>query len=84
MPLITPTKADLERFLLRRGVGDLAAGRSRCGSCRRTPLVGEEVFFYESGRMLCALCRPRRREAPVAVEPVRSPERGHAVRPAAA
>lgn len=88
MRLLSPTKTDLERWLLRRGVGALVADRSRCASCRRTPLVGEEVYFYESGRdsgrMLCALCRSQRRETPVACEHVRSPEWGHAVRPAAA
>jgi hypothetical protein len=88
MRLLSPTKTDLERWLLRRGVGALVADRSRCASCRRTPLVGEEVYFYESGRdsgrMLCALCRSQRRETPVACERVRSPEWAHAVRPAAA
>jgi hypothetical protein len=31
--------------------------------CRRTPLVGERIFFYGE-RMVCALCRHMRREPP--------------------
>lgn len=84
MRISAPSKADLERGLLRRGVVGLAAGRRHCGSCDRTPLLGEQVFLYEGGRMLCALCRDGRRDAPVRSEPVRSPEWGRAVRPAAA
>jgi hypothetical protein len=41
----------------------LRADRAACVHCRRTPLVGERVFFYGE-RMVCALCRPKRREAP--------------------
>ena len=41
----------------------LGAGRQRCAHCRRTPLVGERVFFYGE-RMVCALCRHLRREPP--------------------
>jgi len=73
-------RADLERWLLRRGIGVLVAGRSRCHHCHRTPLVGERVHLYESGRLACDLCRDLRREAPVSSEVVRGPEAGHAVR----
>lgn len=71
----------LERFLLRRGVGLLAADRNRCADCGRTPLVGEQVHLYgRAGDVVCELCRPLRREAPAASEIVRHTERGHTVR----
>jgi recombinational DNA repair protein (RecF pathway) len=71
----------LERFLLRRGVGLLAADRDRCADCGRTPLVGEHVHLYgRGGDIVCELCRPLRREAPAASETVRHNERGHTVR----
>jgi hypothetical protein len=72
----------LERFLLRRGVGELEADRSRCIDCGRTPLTGEQVHLYDGRRhgIVCALCRRLRREQPVASEIVRHCEHGHAVR----
>jgi len=72
----------LERLLLRRGVGALEAERDRCADCGRTPLTGEHVHLYgrHQLRIICELCRPRRREAPVASELVRHCEHGHAVR----
>jgi hypothetical protein len=85
MPRSARSRPALEIALLRRGVGELAAGRCRCQVCRRTPLIGERIHVYEDGRTLCALCRRRRREEPVSTEVVRSSEYGHAVklRPAA-
>ncbi|MGH2903427.1 MAG: hypothetical protein ACRDK7_07590 [Solirubrobacteraceae bacterium] len=75
----------LERVLLRRGVGALEADRHRCTDCGRTPLTGEHVHLYGSPRahghrVVCELCRALRREAPVATEIVRHSEHGHAVR----
>ncbi|HEY2767408.1 MAG TPA: hypothetical protein VGI76_04085 [Solirubrobacteraceae bacterium] len=71
----------LERFLLRRGVGVLAADRNRCVDCGRTPLIGEHVHLYgRAGDVVCELCSPLRREAPAASETVRHTERGHTVR----
>lgn len=71
-----------ERVLLRRGVGVLEADRSRCADCGRTPLTGEQVHLYDGrrGGLVCELCRPLRREAPVASELVRHCEHGHTVR----
>ena len=72
----------LERLLLRHGVGTLEADRSRCADCGRTPLIGEHVHLYEGaggGARLRAL-PPARREPPVASETVRHSEHGHAVR----
>jgi hypothetical protein len=75
----------LEHFLLRRGVGALEADRDRCADCGRTPLTGEQVHVYAStpiagSRVVCELCRPARREAPLASELVRHSEHGHTVR----
>jgi hypothetical protein len=69
-----------ELALLRQGVSDLAAGCERCASCRRTPLIGERVYVYEPDSMLCELCRPRRREAPLGSRIVHGPEFGHTMR----
>ena len=68
-----------ERALLRKSVGALADARDRCVHCHRTPLVGERVYLYGE-RLVCELCRPRRREAPRASELMRSPEHERAVR----
>ncbi|HEY5045691.1 MAG TPA: hypothetical protein VII53_07520 [Solirubrobacteraceae bacterium] len=75
----------LERVLLRRSVGALEADRHRCTDCGRTPLTGEHVHLYGSPPapaqgIVCELCRPLRRGAPVASEIVRHSEHGHTVR----
>jgi hypothetical protein len=71
----------LERFLLRRGVGSLTADRHRCADCERTPLVGEHIYVYErQAGIVCELCRQLRRSAPLASELVRHNELGHTVR----
>jgi hypothetical protein len=82
MALQSATDAErLERSLLRRGVGVLAADRNRCVDCGRTPLIGEHVhLFGRAAQIVCELCRPLRREPPLASEIVRHAERGHAVR----
>jgi hypothetical protein len=81
---MTPPIGDveqLERFLLLRGVGSLTADRHRCMECERTPLVGEHVHLYErQSGIVCELCRPLRREAPLATKIVRHSELGHTVR----
>jgi len=72
----------LERFLLRRGVGELEAERNRCCDCGRTPLTGELVHLYDGRKrgIVCELCRPLRRDPPLESEVVRHCEHGHAVR----
>jgi hypothetical protein len=82
MPSPATHVEQLERVLLRRGLGALEADRSCCADCGRTPLTGEHVHLYggRQHRIVCELCRPRRREAPVASEIVRHCEHGHAVR----
>jgi hypothetical protein len=71
----------LERHLLRRGVGALEADRERCSDCGRTPLTGEHVHLYDDrGGVICELCRMLRRDSPVASELVRHSEHGQTVR----
>jgi hypothetical protein len=70
----------LEGQLLRRSVDRLSHGRERCDHCHRTPLVGERVYLYEAGRMLCELCRALRPQEPVSSRLVHGPAFGHAVR----
>ena len=72
----------LERVLLRRGLGMLEADRSCCADCGRTPLTGEYVHLYGGRRteLVCELCRPLRRQAPLASEIVRHCEHGQTVR----
>ena len=72
----------LERLLLRRGLGALQADRTCCADCGRTPLFGELVHLYEGRRprLVCELCRPLRREAPIASQPVRHAAHGSTVR----
>jgi hypothetical protein len=79
-PLLGISEPDLERELLRKGVGAREAGRRQCADCGRTPLVGERVHIYERGIVVCALCRPRRRAAPVRSQTVKHFERGQTVR----
>lgn len=71
-----------ERILLRRGLGALEADRTCCADCGRTPLFGELVHLYDGRRprLVCELCRPLRREAPVASQPVRHAAHGNTVR----
>jgi hypothetical protein len=77
----TTDAEELERILLRRGVGVLLADRNHCIDCGRTPLVGEQVHVYgRHDSVVCELCRPLRREPPAATETVRHTERGHTVR----
>lgn len=71
---------DLERELLRKCLGALAAGRHRCSDCGRTPLTGEEVHEFPRGEVVCELCRPLRGGAPQHSRRVRHSEHGHAVR----
>ncbi len=71
---------DLERELLRQGVGRLAEGRDRCADCGRTPLIGEQRHLFAGAQVVCELCRPLRAGAPERSERVRHSEHGLAVR----
>jgi hypothetical protein len=79
-PATTRQGDELERQLLRRGVGALAADRHRCADCGRTPLVGERVHHYDRGAIVCELCRALRRAPPVSSEFVHHSELGLTVR----
>jgi hypothetical protein len=70
----------LELALLRRGVHRRLEVDERCGHCARTPLIGERVYTYEHGTMLCELCRALERKPPVASRVVHTPEFGHTMR----
>jgi hypothetical protein len=70
----------LERHLLRRTVGILEGERCSCSDCGRAPLIGEWVHLYGDAEIVCELCRPLRREAPVSSQPVRHSEFGHTVK----
>ena len=78
---------DLAGLLLRRSVGSLDSGRSRCSTCRRTPLVGEQLHEMDTGRLLCDLCvseLPEDDRRAVRSERVHASERQLAVAPRAA
>ncbi len=71
---------DLGLALLRRGVDELSAECERCAGCHRTPLIGERVYSYSSGTVLCELCKADRGEAPQHSRLVHGPEFGHTMR----
>jgi hypothetical protein len=71
---------DLELALLRRSVDQMAAGSERCRHCHRTPLIGERVYLYDGGAMLCELCRALERKPPESSRIVHGPEFGHTMR----
>ena len=83
-PLLGINERDLERELLRKSVGALEAGRTRCEDCRRTPLVGERVYLFGDGAVVCELCRAGHRGTPERSELVHHSERGHTVKRRAA
>lgn len=58
---------DLELAMLQESVAAVDVGRQRCGSCGRTPLVGEYVYRTADGVTDCELCRAARRDTPPAV-----------------
>jgi hypothetical protein len=65
---------------MRQGMGSMQAEHHRCADCRRTPLMGETVYEFSHGKLVCELCRPLRRDEPVSSEPVRGGEHGATVR----
>jgi hypothetical protein len=76
----TLSEPDLERELLRKGVGALSADRCLCSDCGRTPLFGERIHHYGRGRVVCELCRLLRKAPPERTELVRHAEHGQTVR----
>ena len=82
LPTLLPS--DLERRLLRKGIGEAEASRSTCPDCGRTPLPGERLHRFERGGTVCELCAGLRSGPSEGTEPVRLPEHGQAVRRRAA
>jgi hypothetical protein len=78
LPTLTP--ADLELRLLRKGLGELHDDRETCADCGRTPLTGERMHHYDSGAVVCELCRPSHRGEPARSELVRHAEHGQTVK----
>jgi hypothetical protein len=70
----------LQVALVRRAVDYCDAVRERCQTCRRTPLVGERVYFDQAGTVYCELCRALDREPGLRSEIVHGPEFGHTMR----
>jgi hypothetical protein len=79
-PALGINEADLERELLRKGLGALEAGRTTCEDCGRTPLVGERIHRFADRGVVCELCRGHHRDAPQRSEVVLGTERGQTVR----
>ena len=71
---------ELELALMRRSLGGLADAAEHCDSCARTMLIGERVYEYENGAVLCALCRNRERDSPADSHTVHGPAFGHSIR----
>ena len=70
----------LELALLRRSLGDIADKVEHCHGCHRAMLIGERVYEYENGAVLCALCRQRERDSPANSHTVHGPAFGHSIR----
>jgi hypothetical protein len=68
-----------ELSFVRSSMRALIGTREGCEGCRRTPLVGETVYFYEE-RMVCELCRPLRQDTPTRSEVMHSAEHELTVR----
>jgi hypothetical protein len=71
---------ELELALLRRGVDHLSAESECCDHCRRHPLIGERVYSYASGAVVCELCRTFERSSPASSRLIHGPEFGHTMR----
>ena len=71
---------ELELALLREGIEERTAECERCARCSRTPLIGERVYRYERGMIVCELCRSQEPRAPVASSLVHGPAFGHTIR----
>jgi len=70
----------LQVALVRRAVNYCDAVRERCQTCRRSPLVGERVYFDQSGTVYCELCRALDPEPRLGSRIVHGPEFGHTMR----
>jgi hypothetical protein len=66
--------------LMHRGMDSTRERKHRCADCRRTPLMGEKIYLYSGGSVVCELCRHLRRDEPESSEPVRGDAHGATVR----
>lgn len=75
MPLLSVLKpaGPPELSFVRRSMRALTAARQGCAHCRRTPLIGETIFFFDE-RMVCELCKSLRRDTPQRSQVVHSAE----------
>jgi hypothetical protein len=71
---------DLELALLRRGMHERDADHERCHECRRTPLIGERIYLYAGGAVLCELCRALSAQQPAGSRVIHGPEFGHTMK----
>jgi ferredoxin len=79
--------SDLASFILRTSLGALGCRGPSCSSCRRTPVAGELMHVFESGKSLCTLCvgrLPEGERAPLRSERIHAAERPLDVVPRAA
>jgi len=70
----------LQVALVRRAVDHCDAERERCAGCRRTPLIGERIYFSPDGAVYCELCRALDPDPPLESRIVHGPELGHTMR----
>ena len=70
----------LQVALVRRAVDHCDAERERCAGCRRTPLIGERIYFGSDGVVYCELCRALDPDPPLESRIVHGPEFGHTMR----
>ncbi|MGO9753585.1 MAG: hypothetical protein ACLP22_19160 [Solirubrobacteraceae bacterium] len=75
-----PKLETVETALLRRSLRALSNAREGCSRCRRSPLIGERVYHYESGSTICELCRALERSEPVSSQVVHGPAFGQSIR----
>lgn len=78
---------DLASVILRHSLHALGHDRSSCSRCRRTPVAGEVLHVFDTGKALCSLCLARLPEperAPLRSERVHVADRRLAVVPKAA
>ena len=47
---------ELSSLILRRSLGAVGRNRDSCTRCHRTPVAGELMHTFESGKVLCSLC----------------------------
>jgi hypothetical protein len=71
---------ELELALFRRGLAVLADECERCDRCHRSLLIGERVYEYANGHVVCELCRDHERAEPDKMRIVHGPAFGHTLR----